>query len=352
MAKSIWIDLDNLPHVQIFYPLIERLRHNYQVVLTARDHAFTCERLEQVGLSYLKVGGYYGKHKLLKVWGTFFRALQLIRATAKMRFDLALSHGSRALAIAAKVRGIPLITMFDYEHVSNRLYEMMSDIILIPDPVKELDQFRGKSKYLGYPGFKEELYLNEFRPDPNFKKMLNIEKSKTMVVLRPPASSAHYHNPAADELFQKVISLTEKQDDVAAFLVPRQKAGENFSIDSSNIRVLDQPVSGLDLIYNADLVVGGGGTMNREAALLGVPVYSIFQGAKGTLDSKLEQDGKLVFINHETDLGKVHWRKKNPYVSRSKSDNLVLQFILEIIDNRMDSGKAKGNEISTTLSTL
>jgi uncharacterized protein len=43
--------------------------------------------------------------------------------------------------------------------------------------------------------------------------------------------------------------------------------------------------------------ISGGGTMNREAGLLGVPVYSIFTGRKPYLDEYLAEKGKLTFID-------------------------------------------------------
>ena len=49
----------------------------------------------------------------------------------------------------------------------------------------------------------------------------------------------------------------------------------------------DHVVGGLNLIWFSDLVISGGGTMNREAAALGVPVYSIFRGKIGAVDRYL-----------------------------------------------------------------
>ena len=48
-----------------------------------------------------------------------------------------------------------------------------------------------------------------------------------------------------------------------------------------------QALDGLNLVWFSDLVVSGGGTMNREAAALGVPVYSIFSGTLGAVDGDL-----------------------------------------------------------------
>jgi hypothetical protein len=50
------------------------------------------------------------------------------------------------------------------------------------------------------------------------------------------------------------------------------------------------------LIGLADLVVSAGGTMNREAAALGVPVYTTFGGRLGGVDEELIRQGRLVPI--------------------------------------------------------
>lgn len=61
-------------------------------------------------------------------------------------------------------------------------------------------------------------------------------------------------------------------------------------------------IDGLDLIWHSDLVVSGGGTMNREAAALGVPVYSIFRGTIGAVDRQLAAEGRLVLVESVEDV--------------------------------------------------
>jgi predicted glycosyltransferase len=53
-------------------------------------------------------------------------------------------------------------------------------------------------------------------------------------------------------------------------------------------------VDAQSLIALADLVVSAGGTMNREAAALGVPVYTTYGGRLGGVDEALIRDGRLV----------------------------------------------------------
>ena len=61
-------------------------------------------------------------------------------------------------------------------------------------------------------------------------------------------------------------------------------------------------VDGLNLLWHSDLVVSGGGTMNREAAALGVPVYSIFRGKIGAVDRQLQREGKMTLIERIEDV--------------------------------------------------
>lgn len=61
-------------------------------------------------------------------------------------------------------------------------------------------------------------------------------------------------------------------------------------------------MDGLNLIWYSDLVISGGGTMNREAAALGVPVYSIFRGKIGAVDHYLAEHGRLVLLERVEDI--------------------------------------------------
>ena len=51
--------------------------------------------------------------------------------------------------------------------------------------------------------------------------------------------------------------------------------------------------------------------MNREAALLGVPTYSIFTGRKPYLDEHLAGQGRLTFIDTMEKVGLLDVRKRD-----------------------------------------
>jgi predicted glycosyltransferase len=66
--------------------------------------------------------------------------------------------------------------------------------------------------------------------------------------------------------------------------------------------VPDRAIDAQSLVALADLVVSAGGTMNREAAALGVPVYSTFAGRLGAVDTCLVEQGRLRILTSAKNL--------------------------------------------------
>src|SRR5260370_13639411 len=103
VGKTIWIDLDNSPHVPFFRPIIQQLEtRGYHVLLTARDCFQVCGLAEQLHLDCKPVGRHYGKHRVMKCLGLGIRTLQLLPLARRARPALAVSHGSRSQLVAAK----------------------------------------------------------------------------------------------------------------------------------------------------------------------------------------------------------------------------------------------------------
>ena len=74
------------------------------------------------------------------------------------------------------------------------------------------------------------------------------------------------------------------------------------AIAADKIVIPDHVEDGMNLIWNSDLVISGGGTMNREAAAMRVPVYSIFRGKIGAVDQYLAQQGRLILLETAGDV--------------------------------------------------
>jgi predicted glycosyltransferase len=302
--KRVWIDLDNSPHVPLFAPIIEELeKRGYSVLLTARDAYQVWELADFFHLTPKRVGRHYGKHRILKVLGTCFRALQLMAIVLRQRPNLAVSHVSRSQTIASVLLGIPSLTIFDYEFADASAF-IKATWLMVPEVIGNSALPFDTANLLKYPGIKEDVYAPRFKPDASICSQLGLDTDKLVVTVRPPATEAHYHNPESDKLFDAVMELLGQTPNVKVILLPRNSR-QALSLRNSwpelfasgKVLIPEQAVDGLNLIWHSDLVISGGGTMNREAAALGVPVYSIFRGKIGAVDRYLGETGRMILLS-------------------------------------------------------
>jgi len=351
---KIWIDLENSPHVPFFLPIIREMeKRGYQVVLTARDCFQVCELADMAGLSYRKIGRHYGKNRLAKVLGLAIRVSQLAHFVIRERPGIGVSHGSRSSILLSGLLGIQSLNIIDYEFADQRVTNMVGSKrkkwVLTPAIVPSArfeESGTRRDRILHYPGIKEDVYVPLFHPDPSLKELLGITPEDIVVTIRPPATEAHYHNPESEKLLAAVFEMLGLHPEVKTFLLPRTQKQEDQLrrafpplFDSGRVVVPKHAVNGLDLIWHSDLVISGGGTMNREAAALEIPVYSLFRGALGAVDRHLAETGKLVLLQSEQDV-----RAKLALVRREKSDgsgarstatlNAVVNHIIAILETR------------------
>ncbi|MBN2247544.1 MAG: DUF354 domain-containing protein [Coriobacteriia bacterium] len=292
--------MTNSPHVLVLRPVIDEFRRRgWDVTVTAREFAQTLPLLERFGIAHTVIGHHWGKHMWAKAWGMFARTSRMVSFGRGKGFDLALSHASNDLPVAARLLGIPHVTMFDYEFakLSHSINVRFSTKALVPDAisVEALAPYGGTpDKVDRYPGLKEEYYLADFEPDPAVLDQLGLDPEKIIIVLRTPPSMAAYHrmaNPVFDDVL-RAIAAREDTQAVVLLRTPDQRAGVD-AIGAENLIIPDKVVDAQSLIYYADIVVSGGGTLNREAVALGTPAYTVFQGVMGAVDNGLIADGRL-----------------------------------------------------------
>lgn len=303
--RKIWIDLDNSPHVPFFIPIVKELeKKGHSVFLTTRDCFQVCSLADYHHLKHKRIGKHYGANRVLKVVGTIWRSLQLAPIILKERPDLSLSHGSRSLIMVSSLLRIPTVLLFDYEH-STSLPFLRPVIGIAPEVINNPELTKNFQRGLrGYQGLKEDVYVSSFRPDTSVLKVLDLSANDIIATIRPPATEAHYHNPESERLFVEVVEFLGSTPNLRMVILPRNEKTQREFVHKTwpqwcqekKIIVPEQALNGLDLIWHSDLVVSGGGTMNREAAALGVPVYSIFRGKIGAVDKYLADKGRLTLI--------------------------------------------------------
>jgi uncharacterized protein len=335
----VWVDLANSPHILFFAPLIRDLeRRGVEVICTARDFAQTLGLARLYGLRVEGLGRHGGRSALGKAGAILARTAALRRFARAARPDIAVSHNSYAQALAARSLGIPFVTLMDYEHTpANHISFRLADRILLPSALREGAVARygaSPGKVMWYSGFKEQVYLEDFTPEPGaFAGVLSEDEARSCVVVvaRPPADFAIYHR-FRNPLFDPWLDRVGRAPDVRVVLLPRTREQRDraFALDLPSVVVPDREIDGPNLIYHADLVVSAGGTMNREAAVMGVPAYSFFGGRQAAVDVALGQLGRMAFVRGDDDIGVVRLSKCTER-SRLRNPDLRAQVVEGIL---------------------
>jgi uncharacterized protein len=328
---KIWIDLANSPQVLFFRPIIDEMkRRGHELFITSRPFAQTTQLADQLGILHTPVGRHGGKKTAAIALAVMERSWSLARLARANHCDLAVSHNSYAQAVAAAAIRVPFVTLMDYEHQpANHICFRLARRVLVPSyfPREAVKKFGARKKTVYYEGLKEQMYLHGFVPQADYRSSLGVPQDRVLVVMRPPGTWGLYHgfeNPLFDRVLDHVASHKE------AFIVflPRV-ASQGDSVRErgyDNVWIPPNALDGPNLLYHADLVISGGGTMNREAAILGAPTYSLFKGQMPAVDRYLIDIGRMHHIGDEVDIGNIRIVKnpdRNPLTDGSLAGALV-----------------------------
>jgi predicted glycosyltransferase len=321
---KIWVDFENAPHVLVLAPVIRHLREAGfdEILFTARDFSYTVELSGQYGFD-VRVIGLAGSaaNGASRAGRVMWRASALTRAMlpSRTRVLMALSHGSRSQLLAARWLGIPAITLDDYE-ASFQGFNRLAYRLLCPSVIPR-DAWRGAStRVTHYEGLKEEIYLHGWRPSGALPAVLKNDPTRVAVLVRPEAPLAHYHSKVSKVLQDLVFERLSASRGLFVVLLPRSEEQRVELVafceqHGMECFVPDVALDGPELMTVVDLVVGGGGTMTREAAVLGVPSYSFFSGPWGAVDSFLASTGGLMRIVQPADVERIRLVKRNSPLS-------------------------------------
>jgi uncharacterized protein len=316
-ARKVWIDLTNSPHVLFFRPVIRRLHEaGAETVVTARDFAQTLGLLERYGIPHVVIGRHGGASVRGKTLGLVRRSGSLIGFGRGQGFTQAVSHGSNDLAIAARTLRIHSTVIHDYEGAAgmHRINFRLASKVMMPDviPYTALSGYGlSEHRFRPYHGLKEQVALADFEPDESVYEELGLERDRPIVVLRPPATMSLYHRGIENTLFDDVVEhLIGSEAQVV--LLPRTPEQARALAGVRRVVIPDRPVDGPSLVWAADVVISAGGTMNREAAVLGVPTWTTFAGELGAVDRSLVEQGRMRVLRDASDVRVAKRRRAEP----------------------------------------
>lgn len=334
----LWIDLANSPHVPFFKALAARfVERGHVIETTARAFAETVPLANAAGFNPHVIGAHGGRQVSAKAAELMSRAWSLAAWARKRKFDLAISHNSYSQIVAACALRIRRVTLMDYEYQpANHLAFRLTSRIIVPAsfPAERLRRYGASAgKVRRYHGTKEDVYLADFQPDPAFAKELcelGVRPDNVLVLMRPPAHDALYHR-FQNELFDEALALLLEKANVQVVLLPRNDTQRATYAARANDRLIlpPKPLDGANLIAASDFVISAGGTINREAAALGVPVASIYAGQWAAVDEELVKEGRLLRIASSDQLRKLAVERK--VSSRPRRATAVIDEVVRLI---------------------
>ena len=305
----VWIDLTNAPHVLVLAPLVRVLEaRGATVELTARPYGQTAELAAMHGLKVAEIGSHGGRSRIGKGRAAAERVHALRRWAKSRNFDVGLAHGSTDQPVVARLLGFPAVTMFDYEgaRLQHGVNCRLASRVLIPDaiPVEAITAHGAHaSQVVRFPGLKEEYALWGFQADPSVRESLGVRTDALLAIMRPPPELALYHR-TDNPLFDQVLATLSADPRVDQVVLPRtaEQGAAVRALNLPRVIVPEHAVDARSLVATADLVISAGGTMNREAVVLGTPVWTTFAGTLGAVDRALIADGRLQQLTRVDDL--------------------------------------------------
>lgn len=343
----VWVDCTAAAHPLVLRPIIGGLaERGHDVRVSARSYGQTEGVLDRLGIPYESFGTHAGAGTAAKGRALARRSAHLLGWARRERFDLALAHGSVDLAVVGTLLRIPQVQMQDYEFagLQRKLAWRAARRVIVPDaiPLQRLEAAGARpSKLLRYPGLKEDYYLADLVPDPAVLEELGLgalgikpgrpSDTRVLVIVRPPPESSayHHHNP----LYEGVLDRLVADEGAVTVLIPRTERQREAALARACERLVvpERAIDAQSLIAYSDLVVSAGGTMNREAVALGVPVYTIFSGRMGAVDERLIEAGRLRELRDPSSL-ELRKRTREPGPADPRDPALIIDGVVGAVE--------------------
>lgn len=326
---KIWIDITNTPHVNTLMPIIRYLEaQGHELIYTARDFSETLPLLAKYGIKPIVYGKYKGKSRVKKVMGLLQRMWMLLFDLPK--FDLAFSLGGNYTSAIAWLRDKKAIVFSDND-ISFKFFSFaMGSYFIFPYYFKYQKiqkKYRIKDGQIRtFQGFKEDIYIADFQPDPTF---LNQLPFKDFITIRPENLKASYVPKDSKTI---VPALFEVFKDENILFLPRYEEEKKLAEGYDNIWYPEHPLSGLDVCYNTKAMLTGAGTFAREAALLGVPAVSFFPSEVFLTVDEVMQEMGVEFKSRNANDIKNYVDNAIKHPASTERSKQVLTEVLNIID--------------------
>jgi predicted glycosyltransferase len=313
---KIWYDAGTGKQVRYGAAIAKRLREKgHDIVLTTRRHPDTLPIADFLGERFIVVGRYNPKSLQTRLKNGTLRQLSFCKIFEKNAPDIAISHGSVDQCRVAFGIGKPIISTVDtpYADAVHRLTLPLSKYIIMSEAIQRenLQKYNVDAKIISFNGVDEVAWIRDFEPHTKY------DFGKPLIVVRQFEEKAVYAKNAVD-----MVTLAKRLTRLGTVVFLSR-------YHRRPVKGLVVPKSFVDsasLVAQADLFVGAGGTIAREAALQGTPTITVNISQKQQVNDFLAQKGFPIFkaelaaapklaeklINAKTDVEHLLMKLENP----------------------------------------
>ncbi len=278
ILAKIWIDALTPKQARLAIAFYKTLRsRGHTVLVTTREYDLTVHLFELESIKPIAIGG-HGKTRSEKLFRDIERMQKLAKIIVSEKPDLLVAYPSPSATRVAFGLDIPIILFSDTPHAihASRLSIPLANVLVhssfIPESRFKPYISEGFTKEITYNGVEELEWVKKFKPSTEGLDKLGLEPLEYIVVRGEEKYASYYTYDTS--LSRLAIELSKYAKVV---FVPRYREQEEKVQGRPNIILLKPPaIDGCVLEYNSIVVITGGGTMAREAALLGVPGISLF----------------------------------------------------------------------------
>jgi hypothetical protein len=306
--------------VLFFYPIIKRLEKKAKVIITSRGGK-GYEELNQIldlyGLKYFSIGEYGGASLEGKLRASLDRQRKLIEVIKNYEVDTVVSGSvvdvSRVgFGLGKEVVNFYDIPLSDYgsdfkkalpqARLSLPLSTKMFKPFVVPDEV--ILRFGLEKEHIYEYEFIDPLiWLKDFKFDKkyveDFYEKYGIDRKKFTVVIREEEYKASYVGKKYPFLYEVLEEIYNKFN-ANVIIIPRYES-DYLKREFPFAFVIDEKIILQHLLKDADLFIGGGGTINTESCFLGTPTIST-RSFISHYDKWQIDNGLMVWTNDKNEL--------------------------------------------------
>jgi hypothetical protein len=296
-----WLELLTPKQVLFFNPVAEDLRKKgHQVLMTSRHYREVEQIAALLGVELTYVGARGGKDLYDQLRASLERMNSLLPVIAKFQPDVSVSVASADCARISFGIRCKHVAVSDSPHsvIAGKLSLPFSHHLLTPWIIPYLAWYRfglQRREISKYRALDPAAWLK--REPTKAPLGLKLEAGKPTILVRLEESYAPYmlgtDETWPDKVLQKLatefrdcnlIALCRYQDQLEKV---QKRFGDVFQVP-------DKVVDGAGLIRRSDVFIGMGGTMTTEAALIGIPTISAYQGHGLYTERYLRSSGLLL----------------------------------------------------------